>query len=233
VIARIVAAIDPQPSDRIVEIGPGEGALTQALLERVARLAAVEIDRDLAARLAARFGPKRLLLHVGDALAFDWEKLEPGVRVVGNLPYNISTPLLARLARVAGRLRDVHVMLQREVVERIVAPPGGSAYGRLSVTLQLRFCAERLFTVGPGAFRPAPRVESAFLRLVPRAEPPACDPRALDALLRRAFSARRKTLRNALGLSAEQCAALGLAPGARPQELAPADWVRIVRLGAR
>jgi 16S rRNA (adenine1518-N6/adenine1519-N6)-dimethyltransferase len=231
VLARIVEAIAPQRDDALVEIGPGEGVLTRALLERVPHLIAIEIDRDLAARLAAEFPPERLTVHCADALEFDFATLPEGARVVGNLPYNISTPLLFRIADFAERMRDLHFMLQREVVERMVARHSTSDYGRLSVMLQVRFRMKKLFTVAPGAFRPPPKVESALVRMVPiaAAERPNVDAKAFADLVRRAFSARRKTLRNALGLEAEDFEALRLDPKLRPENLSPADYVRIAQ----
>jgi len=234
VLARIVEAVAPAPGERIVEIGPGEGALTRALLARVPHLTAIEIDRDLAARLAAEFSSERLTLHCADALDFDFGALAPDVRVVGNLPYNISTPLLFRIARYAGQVRDAHFMLQREVVERMVAQPSTPAYGRLSVMLQVRFRMRRLFNVAAGAFRPPPKVASALVRLEPLATPLACDETRFAQIVRGAFSARRKTLRNALPLCPADYVALGLDPQLRPENLAPADYVRItLRAGAR
>jgi 16S rRNA (adenine1518-N6/adenine1519-N6)-dimethyltransferase len=225
VLARIVAAIAPAPGEPIVEIGPGEGALTRLLAARAGRLVAIEIDRDLAARLAREFPAERLELHCADALAFDLARLPGGARLVGNLPYNISTPLLFRIAGLGARVRDCHFMLQREVVERMIAAPSTPQYGRLSVMLQVRFAMQRLFTVAPGAFRPPPKVESALVRMVPLGSPEP--PAAFGALVRRAFSARRKTLRNALGLAPEAFAALGLDPALRPENLAPQDYLRI------
>jgi len=155
-LQRIVAAVNPQRDDTLIEIGPGLGALTTPLLERVDHLTVIEIDRDLAARLAAEFSPERLTLHNVDALKFDFGALGENLRVLGNLPYNISSPLLFHLAQYESRLRDLHVMLQKEVVDRMSAEPGTPDYGRLSVMLQVRFRVERLFVVPPGAFRPAP-----------------------------------------------------------------------------
>jgi 16S rRNA (adenine1518-N6/adenine1519-N6)-dimethyltransferase len=216
VLARIVDAIDPQATDFIVEIGPGEGALTRPLLERAGVLHAIEIDRDLAAAL-----PAGLTVHRDDALAFDYSVFPHGVRVVGNLPYNISTPVLFHLARYADRVRDMHFMLQREVVERMVAAPSTPAYGRLSVSLQARFRMQKLFNVANGAFRPPPKVDSAFVRMQPLERPLHVD----EDLLRRAFSARRKTLRNALpGID---FAALGIDPRLRPENLAAEDYARL------
>ncbi|MEX2241254.1 MAG: 16S rRNA (adenine(1518)-N(6)/adenine(1519)-N(6))-dimethyltransferase RsmA [Burkholderiales bacterium] len=225
VVRRIIEAIAPAADDFIVEIGPGEGVLTRPLAARAGRLEVIEIDRDLAAALAA----ERIKVHVADALEFDFGRLPPGARIVGNLPYNISTPLLFHLARYAERLRDLHVMLQREVVERMVAQPSTPAYGRLSVMLQARFGMQKLFRVAAGAFRPPPRVESAVVRLVPLAEPLDREAPHFADVVRRAFSARRKTLRNALGLPPEEFEALGIDPRLRPENLSPADYVRIAR----
>jgi 16S rRNA (adenine1518-N6/adenine1519-N6)-dimethyltransferase len=225
VIRRIVEAIAPGPEDAIVEIGPGEGALTRPLLERSRRLEVIEIDRDLAAALAAQ----GVSVHVADALAFDFSVFPRGVRIVGNLPYNISTPLLFHIARYAERVRDLHFMLQREVVERMVARPSTPAYGRLSVMLQARFRMQKLFRVAPGAFRPPPKVESAVVRMVPLGVPLGCDEKAFERVVREAFSARRKTLRNALSLEPADYAELGMDAGLRPENLAPEDYVRIAR----
>ena len=223
VLARIVDAIAPQPGDFLVEIGPGEGALTAPLLARAGRLEAIEVDRDLAAALAARFPPYQLTVHCADALEYAYGRFPAGMRLVGNLPYNISTPLLFHLARYAERIRDMHFMLQLEVVERMVAAPSTSEYGRLSVALQARFAMEKLFTVSKGAFRPPPKVESAVVRLTPLPAMLAID----EDLLRRAFSARRKQLRNALPLSSGDYEALGLDPRLRPEDLSPQDYARI------
>lgn len=233
-LARIVEAVAPAPGDAIVEIGPGEGALTRVLLAHVPHLAAIEIDRDLAARLATEFSPQQLTLYCADALDFDFGALGPGLRLVGNLPYNISTPLLFHVARHATRMRDAHFMLQREVVDRMVAQPSTPEYGRLSVMLQVRFRMLRLFKVARGAFRPPPEVDSAVVRLVPLREPPACDETILADVVRGAFSARRKTLRNALRIEAEDFAALKIDPRLRPENLSPADYVRVaLRVSAK
>ena len=171
-IAAIVAAIAPQPRDRLVEIGPGLGALTRPLSGRLEHLHAIEIDRDIIARLRAELPAARVTLHEGDALRFDFSALGPRLRVVGNLPYNISTPLLFHLAQHAAAIFDIHVMLQKEVVERMVAAPSTAEYGRLSVMLQYRFEMEKLLDVPPAAFRPAPKVESAVVRMTPFARLP-------------------------------------------------------------
>ena len=226
VLARLVQAIAPARHDVIVEIGPGEGALTFPLLERVGAMHVIEVDRDLTARMRAHAG---LTVHEADALEFDFAALAQGMRIVGNLPYNISTPILFHLARFAARVRDMHFMLQREVVERMVAVPSTPEYGRLSVALQTRFRMEKLFNVGAGAFRPPPKVESAVVRLEPLARPQVPD--GLDDVLRRAFSARRKTLKNAL--AGVDFAALGIDAALRPENLAPADYVRIAETTSR
>lgn len=236
-IARIVDAVDPQPGDNIVEIGPGLGALTDVLVTRVRPITAIEIDRDLAARLRERYTADRLVLHEADALAFDFESLGPHLRVVGNLPYNISSPLLFRLAAVETQLRDIHVMLQREVVARMTARPATSDYGRLTVMLQSRFAITRLFTVPAGAFRPAPKVESAVARLVPlgTARPPIADETLFARVVAAAFGQRRKTLRNALAAFTDEAALrnAGIDPGARGETLSVADFVRLAnRLAA-
>lgn len=235
VVARILESIAPEQSDRIVEIGPGQAALTAPLLERVGRLDVIEIDRDLAQRLKQRF-PEKLQVHVGDALKFDFSRLGSDLRIVGNLPYNISTPLLFRLADFASSIRDAHVMLQKEVVERMVAEPSSKGYGRLSVMLQLRFRMRKLFEVHPRAFRPAPEVESAVVRMAPLACPPAADDYALiKRVATAAFSKRRKQLKNALAdvVPAEAWESLELAPELRPEDLSVADFLRIASYLAR
>ena len=228
VLERIVREIAPGREDHLVEIGPGEGALTRRLLEKVERVTAVEIDRDLAAGLKIEF--PQLDLHQADALEFDFSSLPQGARLVGNLPYNISTPLLFHIAQSAARFRDLHFMLQLEVVERMVAKPSTPEYGRLSVMLQTLFEMKKLFKVAPGAFRPPPKVDSAVVRLVPIREVQL--PRNFADVVRKAFSARRKTLRNALGLAAGDFEALKLDPKLRPENLSPQDYVRIARHAA-
>ena len=230
-VARIVEAIAPQPGDRLVEIGPGLGALTAPLLARAGRLDAIEIDRDLAARLAGRYAPDALALHIADALEFDFAALGERLRVVGNLPYNISTPLLFRLAANETRILDIHVMLQREVVARMTAVPGNADYGRLSVMLQARFAVQRLFVVPPGAFAPPPQVDSAIVRLAPlgAARPQLADEALFAALVAAAFGQRRKTLRNALRALCDEGAlrAAGVDPAARGETLGVGDFVRL------
>jgi 16S rRNA (adenine1518-N6/adenine1519-N6)-dimethyltransferase len=230
-VAKIVDAIDPHPGDNLVEIGPGLAALTGALIERAGAIHAIEIDRDLAARLAADFPRDRLALHVADALDFDYASLGPRLRVVGNLPYNIGSPLLFRLAGYEAQLRDLHVMLQREVVARMTAQPATPDYGRLSVMLQAKFRVTRLFVVPPGAFQPAPKVDSAVARLVPLGDDkPHIDDSALfSRIVAAAFSQRRKTMRNALSAicDAATLSAAGIDPRSRGETLAVADFVRL------
>ena len=227
VLQRIVAAIHPQPGERLVEIGPGLGALTVPLLAAAGELDVVELDRDLLEPLRARCaGLGMLRIHHADALTFDFAALRgdgPPLRVTGNLPYNISTPLLFHLLAQAGHLRDLHFMLQKDVVERMAADPGTKDYGRLSVMLQYRCRVEPLFTVGPGAFRPPPKVWSSVVRLVPRETFAVTirDENRFAEIVRWAFAQRRKTLRNALRdvLDVAQIEAAGVDPGARPETL--------------
>jgi len=230
-VAKIVDAIDPHPGDNLVEIGPGLAALTGALIERAGAIHAVEIDRDLAARLAADFPRDKLALHVADALDFDYASLGPRLRVVGNLPYNISSPLLFRLAAYEAQLRDLHVMLQREVVARMTAQPATPDYGRLSVMLQAKFRVTRLFVVPPGAFQPAPKVDSAVARLVPlgKDKPHIDDSALFSRIVAAAFSQRRKTMRNALSAicDAATLSEAGIDPRARGETLAVAHFVRL------
>jgi 16S rRNA (adenine1518-N6/adenine1519-N6)-dimethyltransferase len=239
VIRRLVAAITPDRTDLVVEIGPGPGALTAPLLERLERLHVVEIDRALAADLPLRVAhPERLVVHAADALEFDFGALASGtgpasLRVVGNLPYNISTPLLFRLLAYAPAIKDMHVMLQREVVERMTASPGGKDYGRLTVMLGAVARCEALFDVGPGAFAPPPKVWSTVVRITPRVpEFAIADRDRFAALVAHLFSMRRKTLGRALKgrLTPEQIAAAGIDAGARPETLAPADFARLAAL---
>ncbi|HJW23360.1 MAG TPA: 16S rRNA (adenine(1518)-N(6)/adenine(1519)-N(6))-dimethyltransferase RsmA [Rhodocyclaceae bacterium] len=231
IIAGIVSAIDPRRDDTLVEIGPGLGALTEPLLQRLDHLHVVEIDRDLIARLKKRHAPERVTIHEGDALAFDFAAIGTDLRLVGNLPYNISTPLLFHLAGFAERVRDMHFMLQKEVVERMVAAPGDSEFGRLSVMLQYRFHLEWLLDVPPESFDPAPKVQSAVVRLIPKAaaELNARDEAVLARVVTAAFSQRRKMLRNTLKgiLDDAGFTALGITPTARAEDLAVEDYVRI------
>lgn len=236
-IAKIVDAIDPQPGDNLVEIGPGLAALTRPLIERAGHLTAIEIDRDLAGRLSAAFAPDKLTLHVADALLFDYEKLGPRLRIAGNLPYNISSPLLFHLAQYETQLEDLHVMLQKEVVARMTAAPATADYGRLTVMLQAKFAIRRLLVVPPGAFSPAPKIDSAVVRLVPlgAAKPRIVDEALYARLVSAAFGKRRKTLRNALAeiCDAGALTAAGIDPGARGETLSVADFVRLTNLLAQ
>jgi 16S rRNA (adenine1518-N6/adenine1519-N6)-dimethyltransferase len=226
IIARIVEAVAPQPGQRLVEVGPGRGALTWGLLDRAQALDAIEIDRDLAAGLLAdaRATPG-LNVHVENVLDTDFRRLAGGdaLRIVGNLPYNISTPLLFRLLNQRTAVADMHFMLQKEVVDRMAAQPGGKEYGRLTVMLAAYARVEALFDVGPGAFQPRPAVWSAVVRLTPSSAPrfPIGSDGALRTLVTAAFSHRRKTLRNGLKglLSAADIAACGIDPGLRPETL--------------
>ncbi|HQR11276.1 MAG TPA: 16S rRNA (adenine(1518)-N(6)/adenine(1519)-N(6))-dimethyltransferase RsmA [Casimicrobiaceae bacterium] len=230
-VERIIDAVAPQRGDNVVEIGPGLAAITGGLVERAGHVTAIEIDRDLAQRLRDAFTPQQLTLHEEDALEFDFAALGADLRIVGNLPYNISSPLLFRLAEFDDRLRDLHVMLQREVVARMTAAPGTPDYGRLTVMLQVKFAIRRLFVVPPGAFRPAPKVESAIARLVPLAEakPAIADPALFSRVVAAAFGQRRKTLRNALSAICDEAAIrnLGIDPGIRGETLAVGDFVRL------
>ena len=225
-LENIVDAIAPSSADHVVEIGPGRGALTRLLIEAPhATFDAIEIDRDLAALL--RTDNPGIALHEADALEFDFASLAATragkLRIVGNLPYNVSTPLLFHLLSNASAIEDMHFMLQREVVDRIVAPPGGEAYGRLTVMLAPWVRAERLFEIGPGAFHPPPKVWSAVVRLTVLPQPAFAISPHFSAVVSAAFSHRRKTLRNALKdvVTREQIEACGVDPGIRPEMLAP------------
>jgi 16S rRNA (adenine1518-N6/adenine1519-N6)-dimethyltransferase len=235
VLRRIVNAVAPQPDDALLEIGPGTGALTAALLARVPQLDAVEIDRDLARALRERW-PERLRLHEGDALDFDYAALGARrgrkLRVIGNLPYNVSTPLLFRLLKAVDHIADLHVMLQREVVERMAAAPGSRDYGRLTVMLAPWLSIEHLFDVGPGAFSPPPRVWSAVARLTVLPEPRFPVHPQFGPLVAAAFSQRRKTLRNSLRgmLVPVDFQAAGVDPGARPETLEPRQFAALAAL---
>jgi 16S rRNA (adenine1518-N6/adenine1519-N6)-dimethyltransferase len=241
VVARIIQAIDPRPGEHLVEIGPGRGAITTELLKTAGELDAVELDRDLIeplTQLCARLG--RLRIHATDALKLEFRTLaEDGrpLRVVGNLPYNISTPLLFHLLDQAACIQDMHFMLQREVVARMAAEPGSKQYGRLSVMLQT-FCeVEPLFDIGPGAFHPPPKVHSAFVRLRPLPEPrvPIPDRPVFEHLVAQAFSQRRKTLRNSLRplLSPDDLSATGIDPGLRAESLNIAQFARLARAACK
>ncbi len=239
VIARIVDAIAPRQGDRLVEIGPGLGALTWPLLARHGSLDVIEIDRDAIAALEAAPRPSgELRIHGGDVLEFDFATLRGApdtrkLRVIGNLPYNISTPLLFRLIEVRAHIEDMHFMLQKEVVDRMAAGPGDEAYGRLSVMLAPWVTVEPLFDIGPGAFRPPPRVISTYVRLRPHLEPSFTldHPDLYAAIVAAAFGQRRKTLRNSLKtlLGESEFTKAGIDPALRAEVLAPADFAALAR----
>jgi 16S rRNA (adenine1518-N6/adenine1519-N6)-dimethyltransferase len=242
VLDRIVAAIAPHSADRMLEIGPGEGALTARLLAHVSALTAIEIDRDLVATLTQRF--PALTLIEGDALALDLAALDatastqaPGNsswRIVGNLPYNISTPLIARLLAQIAHVHDMHFLLQREVVDRLAATPGTKNWGRLSVYAQYHCAIQPLLEVPPGCFRPPPKVESAFVRLTPRTiDTPVHDAAAFDAVVRAGFQQRRKTLRNALRAFAIDWQNTPLPETLRPDQVDVAGYVVLANQVAR
>lgn len=235
IIHRILRAIHARPDQHLLEIGPGQGAITEGLLGSDARLDVIELDQDLIPLLKMRFGlDPKFTLHQGDALKFDFARLVEGgekLRVVGNLPYNISTPLIFHLLDHAAVIEDMHFMLQKEVVERMAAGPGGGDWGRLSIMVQYHCRVEHLFNVGPGAFNPPPKVDSAIVRLVPHAvlPHPAKDHRLLERVVREAFNQRRKTLRNTLKnlLDAQAIEAAGVDGSLRPEQLDLAAFVRL------
>lgn len=232
VIADIVSAINPRPDDCMVEIGPGLGAMTVPLMAGLKHLHVVEIDRDLIARLKENHSHDKLTIHEGDALEFDFGSLtEKNLRIVGNLPYNISTPILFHLSTFASQVRDMHFMLQKEVVDRMVAVPGEGDVGRLSIMLQYRYDMDSLFIVPPTAFVPAPKVDSAIVRMIPKPASAltAKDESLFGDVVTAAFSQRRKMLRNTLkGIISEAgLEALGIAPTARAETLAVSDYIRI------
>jgi len=241
IIDSIVDVIRPQRGERMVEIGPGLGALTEPLIGRLATpeapLHAVELDRDLIGRLKKKFG-ELLELHEGDALAFDFGALaqageKPTLRIVGNLPYNISSPLLFHLATFADRVIDQHFMLQNEVVERMVAEPGTKAFSRLSVMLQYRYVIDKLLDVPPESFQPPPKVDSAIVRMIPYAphELPSVDQTTLGELVTAAFSQRRKMLRNTLAAFRDSVDfdALGFDLQRRAEDVPVAEYVRVAQ----
>ncbi|RBA23260.1 16S rRNA (adenine(1518)-N(6)/adenine(1519)-N(6))-dimethyltransferase RsmA [Herminiimonas fonticola] len=233
VLHNIILAIDPQPQDTMVEIGPGLAAMTRLLLQGVDQMHVVELDRDLVERLKKTFDPKKLIIHSADALQFDFSSIAvpagSKLRVVGNLPYNISSPLLFHLAEMAPHVQDQHFMLQKEVVERMVAEPGSKTYGRLSVMLQWRYKMELMFIVPPTAFDPPPRVESAIVRMIPLANPLHCDQEKLEQVVLKAFSQRRKVIRNCLaGMFVESdLIEVGIDPQMRPETIPLAQYVAL------
>jgi 16S rRNA (adenine1518-N6/adenine1519-N6)-dimethyltransferase len=233
-IDRIIQAFAPEPGQKVVEVGPGRGALTRPLLAALGELDVIELDRDLAAALPGLCNDTRKLrIHNTDALHFDFRTLAPagGLRVIGNLPYNISTPLIFHLLDQADAIHDMLFMLQREVVDRMAAAPGSKTYGRLSVMVQYICAVEPLFRLKPGAFEPPPRVESAMVRLLPRQEPlhPVEDMKMLARVVSQAFGQRRKTVRNALQsvMTPEQIRAAGIDPGLRAEQLGLAQFAML------
>jgi 16S rRNA (adenine1518-N6/adenine1519-N6)-dimethyltransferase len=236
-IDKIVRAIDPQPGERLVEVGPGRGAITLPLLRRAGVLDVIEIDQDVIPPLEEHCrGHGTLHVHRADALEFDLRALRgsgPKLRLVGNLPYNVSTPLLFRFIAQLDAIQDMHFMLQKEVVARMAAAPGGGDYGRLTVMLAPAVVVEPLFDIGAGAFKPPPQVTSTFFALRPHGEPPfqVGDPAGYARVVLAAFTKRRKTLRNSLAgvLDAAAIAAAGVDPGARPETLAPHQFAALSR----
>lgn len=234
VLQQIIEAIVPASEDRMIEIGPGKGAMTARLLAHLRELHVVELDRDLVTLLQKSFANRGLIIHSADALQFQFDQLrtdERQLRIVGNLPYNISTPLLFHLAQHAPMVKDQHFMLQKEVVERMVATPGGRDYGRLSVMLQWRYQMTQLFVVPPQAFDPPPKVESAIVRMIPIAQPLACEQHVLEQVVTTAFSQRRKVIRNSLGglFTESQLIEVGIDPQARPETIGLEAYVRLAQ----
>ncbi|EKE01174.1 MAG: hypothetical protein ACD_21C00200G0007 [uncultured bacterium] len=232
IIDQIVGFIAPQPSDRLVEIGPGEGALTAKLLPLVHSMDVIELDRDVIPRLEKNCGPsENLRIHMADVLRVDFAQFPTPLRLVGNLPYNISTPLLFKAIESINIIKDMHFMLQKEVAERITAPPGSKTYGRLSVMLQYYCETELLLHVGSGAFSPPPKVDSAFIRLIPRKHHSvvAQDKALLSNIVRSAFCQRRKIISNGVKkyITATQLEDIGINPMLRPEQLGVDDFVRI------
>jgi 16S rRNA (adenine1518-N6/adenine1519-N6)-dimethyltransferase len=233
IIREIVRSVHPKRDDMIVEIGPGKGAITQLLADACDNLAVIELDRDLVPWLKVKFEKHpNFTLYQADALQFDFAQLiknDGALRIVGNLPYNISTPLIFHLLSYAGQVQDMHFMLQKEVVKRMAAAPGQGAYGRLSIMVQYYCHVEDLFDVPPTSFDPAPKVDSAIVRLVPYNELPhvANNVKTLETLVNIAFQQRRKTLRNALKqlLSQEQMDSLSVDLSLRPEEVSLAEYV--------
>ena len=234
---RIVAEIDPRPGEAMVEIGPGPGALTERLAQAVRPLHVVEIDRELAEALRGRFAPEEVVVHEGDALEFDFGALPGDLRVVGNLPYNVSTPLLFHVAAFAPRIRDCVFMLQKEVVERMVALPGTADYGRLTVMLQYRFDMALAFRVPPGAFTPPPKVDSAIVRMRPLGEGRrvARDEALFERIVAAAFSQRRKMLRSAVRalVDAQAFAKAGIDPQRRGETLSVTEFADLADCALR
>ncbi|WMW80094.1 16S rRNA (adenine(1518)-N(6)/adenine(1519)-N(6))-dimethyltransferase RsmA [Undibacterium cyanobacteriorum] len=236
VLNDIISCINPKKGESMVEIGPGLAAMTRLLLEGLDQLHVVELDRDLVARLKKGFDPQRLIIHEGDALQFDFATLPVAegkkLRIVGNLPYNISSPLLFHLATYAEQVEDQHFMLQKEVVERMVAEPGGKEYGRLSVMLQWRYHMELMFIVPPTAFDPPPKVDSAIVRMIPKKEKLPCELEKLEQVVTKAFSQRRKTIRNCLSgmFTEQQLQEVGIDPQLRAEAIPLEHYVALANL---
>ena len=236
VLDAIIEAINPEPGQAMVEIGPGLAAMTALILKRLPHMHVVELDRDLVVRLEKAFPREKLTIHSGDALKFDFGQIPvpegQKLRVVGNLPYNISSPLLFHLAEFAHLIEDQHFMLQKEVVERMVAEPGSKVYGRLSVMLQWRYDMSLLFIVPPTAFDPPPKVDSAIVRMIPTRRKLACDGAALEAVVTKAFSQRRKVIRNCVaGMFTEaQLVEAGIDPQTRPETVSLEQYVALANL---
>lgn len=236
VLHDIIRSIAPAADDAMVEIGPGLAAMTALLLEELRHLHVVELDRDLVERLKKRLDAARLTVHSADALKFDFASIPVPegrkLRVVGNLPYNISSPLLFHLAEIAPQVQDQHFMLQKEVVERMVAEPGGKAYGRLSVMLQWRYHMELLFVVPPTAFDPPPKVDSAIVRMIPLAQPMPCQQALLEQVVTKAFSQRRKVIRNCVAglFSEDELRQAGVDPQDRPETVPVQQFVALANL---
>ena len=230
-INKIAEAVDPKEGQKIIEIGPGQAALTKELIAGAKHIYCVEIDRDLAAWLRTKFTSEQLTVLEADALKFDWRDFaaEEKIRVVGNLPYNISSPLLFKLSEISDRVVDQHFMLQKEVVDRLVAAPGTKAYGRLSVMLQWRYDMDMLFVVPPEAFEPRPQVDSAVVRMIPRDNPKPCALSSLEKTVTQAFSQRRKMLRNNLAplFTESELIELGIDPTKRPEALSVDQFVQL------
>jgi 16S rRNA (adenine1518-N6/adenine1519-N6)-dimethyltransferase len=236
VLHNIIESINPRRGDTMVEIGPGLAAMTALLLKELDHMHVVELDRDLVARLEKAYPRERLTIHAGDALKFDFSSIPvpegKKLRVVGNLPYNISSPLLFHLADYAHLIEDQHFMLQKEVVERMVAEPGTKAYGRLSVMLQWRYDMALLFVVPPTAFDPPPQVDSAIVRMVPTKRQLLADAATLEAVVQKAFSQRRKVIRNCVAgmFTEQQLVDAGIDPGARPEAVGLEQYVALANL---
>ena len=233
-INKIAEAVDPKEGQKIIEIGPGQAALTKELIAGAKHIYCVEIDRDLAAWLRTKFTPEQLTVLEADALKFDWRDFaaEEKIRVVGNLPYNISSPLLFKLSEISDRVVDQHFMLQKEVVDRMVAAPGSKAYGRLSVMLQRKYRMVKLFDVPPEAFTPAPKVISSVVRLIPIHNPADVVVKTFHLVVASSFAMRRKTLKNNLAkwISPEMMEEAGIKPEQRAESVPLENFIRLARL---